>query len=112
MIARFLTLFEQITTANLTYCQRGDSQRQVTVLLDRAIGFVLRPGEKQDDLDSALRLIGQAGGVNRELKSDSLEARICYAYSLAWRERGDREKGLGYIQRSVELYRKVGEPVA
>ena len=66
------------------------------------------PGENKTDLDSAILLVKQCDSINQFLNSNELRARAYFIYSNAYRESGKVEEGLNYLQKSIELYKKIG----
>lgn len=77
-------------------------------MLDLALGYILKPGEFANDLDSAHLLIGKAEVINKEgLGNKEVEAKIYYTYSNLFREKGDQDKGKLFCQKSIEIYKKL-----
>ena len=101
-----------ILTAALFPCQaQKEQQRDALAILDRALACVYKPGEYAADLDSALLLAKQAATINStSLKDPRIEAKVCFVYSNAFREKGDKETGRKYIERALALYTTLSYP--
>ncbi len=75
------------------------------LLLNLALAYVLKPGSFSHDLDTAILLVNQAEIINnKNLHSQLIEAKACFVYSNAYREKGDTTTGHGYINKALKLY--------
>ncbi|GGB01964.1 histidine kinase dimerization/phosphoacceptor domain -containing protein [Puia dinghuensis] len=80
------------------------------LLLDLGLGYVLKPGEYANDLDSALLLVKQAEKINESLGNRKIEARAYFVYANAFREGGKIDSGRRYIGKALELYKTLDDP--
>lgn len=98
-----------LLTAALFPCQA--QKEHALAILDKALAYVYKPGEYAADLDSALLLVRQAETTNSTtLKDRHIEAKACFVYSNALREKGDKKTGRKYIERSLALYTTLSFP--
>ena len=79
-------------------------------LINLALSYVYKPGEIANDLDTALLLIKQAEGINKDLHNKKIEAKTYFAYSNALREQGNTTQGREYIEKSLALHKSISEP--
>ena len=84
--------------------------KRAELLLDLGLGYVLKPGEYANDLDSALLLVRQAEKINESLGNRKVEARTYFVYSNIFREEGKIDSGRKYIEKSLELYKTLDVP--
>jgi two-component sensor histidine kinase len=84
--------------------------KKAGLLLDLALGYVLKPGEYANDLDSAILLVKQAEKINESLKDGKIEARAYFVYSNAFREGGKTDSGRRYIEKALDLYKTLDAP--
>lgn len=84
---------------------KPDSDR-VANLLEAALVYIMRPGEEKHDLDSAAILTDQAMHISDRLNIPVWQARCYRVYSHLYRESRQKEKGKGYIDRSIATFTK------
>jgi len=80
------------------------------LLLDLALGYVHKPGEYTNDLDTAISFCKEIEKMNQQLKDKKIEARLYFVYSNALREGKKNEAGKAYIEKSLTLYKTMSEP--
>ena len=80
------------------------------LLLDLALGYVHKPGEYTNDLDTAISFCKEIEKMNQQLKDKKIEARLYFVYSRALREGKKNEAGKAYIEKSLALYKTMSEP--
>ncbi|HTE09565.1 MAG TPA: sensor histidine kinase [Chitinophagaceae bacterium] len=80
------------------------------LLLDLALGYVHKPGEYTNDLETAISFCKEIEKMNQQLKDKKIEARLYFVYSNALREGKKNEAGKAYIEKSLTLYKTMSEP--
>ncbi|PWT96759.1 MAG: hypothetical protein C5B52_15040 [Bacteroidetes bacterium] len=84
----------------------SDETEKANRLLELAMAYVHKPGEEKTDLDTAILLINQAAAINKNALHDkSIEAKVDYVFSSAYREKGDTATGHRYIDNAIEIYK-------
>ncbi|GGM96611.1 hypothetical protein GCM10010967_32900 [Dyadobacter beijingensis] len=76
-----------------------------------AIGFhfLLKPGERPNDLKAANAYCSAAAGVAGKLPADSLQAASLFLLSQIQREGGDRAAALKTLDEAIAKFRQAGE---
>jgi two-component sensor histidine kinase len=74
---------------------------RVHSLLTEARSKIFKPGERHTDLDSAIVLANQAEGLSKQFGYEAGIAQSYVLIAMAYREKGEREKGKHYAERAV-----------
>ncbi|MEP7108328.1 MAG: sensor histidine kinase [Ferruginibacter sp.] len=91
--------------------KEADNTTKANLLLELALAYIHKPGEEKTDLDTALFLISQAENINSKILHDkSIEANTYFAYSNAYRERGDTKIGQVNINKAINIYEALSLP--
>jgi two-component sensor histidine kinase len=80
---------------------------QMDVLLRQAFYQIAKPGEAQDDLDSAETLILQAEQINKRLMLDKYDGFIDLMEAHLFDERGQKEKGKAANLKAIDILKKT-----
>ncbi|MFT3822698.1 MAG: histidine kinase dimerization/phosphoacceptor domain -containing protein [Chitinophagaceae bacterium] len=80
---------------------------QVNTLLRLSHFYIFKPGENKTDLDSAVLLINQATELSKKLSYNEGLANCNYQLSMAFREKGEKEKGKSYITSAIAIADKT-----
>ncbi len=96
---------KSIEELHIALADKNTPTDHADLLLDLALAYVLKPGSFSHDLDTAILLINQADIINnKNLHSKTIEAKACYVYSNAYREKGDTATGHRYINKALNHY--------
>ncbi|MDF2191921.1 histidine kinase dimerization/phosphoacceptor domain -containing protein [Paraflavitalea sp. CAU 1676] len=82
---------------------KGRPER-VSLLLEGALLYILRPGMERSDYDSALLFLNQAMEQTTAPEAPLLKARCCNVYSQLYREDHQKEKGKKYIDTAIAIF--------
>ena len=98
------------TIARLIQESKPDTSR-ISLFLEAAMSYVLRPGNLQSDMDSAKILVGNALQLNSTIHSIEWEGKCFFVYANIYREKNDKEKGKSYAQKAIEILTKDGKKI-
>jgi class 3 adenylate cyclase len=76
--------------------------------VDHVLGLLAVATGRRDDAE---RHLEAALGLAKAMKARPIEAHICYDYAaqlIVWNAPGDRERALGFVTRSLRIYRELG----
>jgi two-component system, sensor histidine kinase PdtaS len=76
---------------------------RVNLLIKVSEQYIWKPGESAKDLDTAILLASQAELLSKKLSYYSGYCNSFLLYSMAYREKGEREKGKQYINQAINL---------
>ena len=96
------------TIARLIQQSKPDTSR-ISLYLEAAMSYVLRPGSLQSDMDSARLLVSNALQLNSTIKSIEWEGKCFFVYSNIFREENNNEKGKQYAQKAIEDLARSGK---
>lgn len=104
-VGQYLSSQEVAATLQRLQASEADTTH-VELLLKLAQHHVYKPGENIADLDSGLVLIKQAKQLSEQILYPKGVGKSYLGYSEAYREKGEREKGMDYIDRAIGLFTK------
>jgi two-component system, sensor histidine kinase PdtaS len=83
---------------------------KVNLLLKLSQHYILKPGEVLNDLDSAINIIDQAMALSKNLSYYNGYSNSYLQCAMAYREKGEREKGKSYANQAIGLSGKYNLP--
>lgn len=83
---------------------------QVSALLNVGTFFLMKPGERLNDMKAASAYLESARKLAEQLNSPSLNGDILFLASQIKKEKGDKTGGLKQLDESINFYKKAGNP--
>lgn len=84
---------------------KPDTQR-IRLLLDWSRACIMKPGEDSRDLDEAIEHANQALQLSQWLGDKQWEGNCYVVFSMAWREKGDRQQGRSHALQAIQMLSK------
>jgi two-component system, sensor histidine kinase PdtaS len=86
---------------------KADTNR-IRLLLDASLKYILLPGNRKNDMDSALYFTDKAMRISDSLNETFWKGKCNYVYSQLHREKGESSKGKEYIEKAIGQMLKSG----